>query len=211
VPVIDKSTPYTGEYSNESVLERYLNKTITYGDVAKLVAAGMVLPSVLPLLGIQPEMPTQPGYGPLPPIKWGSVPGLAIGGVNPGYLTFGGKPPEFYQTTSPVQSKYYWGKHPYMQTPEDLANYNNIPNAPAQPWGRQTAIEPFDVNAFITRQGLTPQPTSGIPGYNNAPFTAYQTPQPVPVVNTGAYLAPAPTAPVVPVVPVGQTPTTTPL
>jgi hypothetical protein len=200
--------PYTGEYSNESVLERYLNKTITYGDVLTLVGAGMVLPSVLPLLGVQPEVPGQPGYGPLPPLNWGTAPTLPTSGVNPGYFT---NPQPFYKTTSPVQSKYYWGAHPYIKTPEDMANLNNIPNAPATPWGRQTAIEPFDVNAFITRQGLTPPPTSGIPGYNNAPFTAYQTPQPVPVVNTGAYLAPAPAAPVVPVVPVGQTPITTPL
>jgi hypothetical protein len=76
---------------------------------------------------------------------------------------------------------------------EDLGTYNQVPEAPAQPFGVRESIQPFDVNAFITRQGLTPQPTSAIPGYNNAPFTAYQVPQPLPVVNTNLYTAPAPT------------------
>ena len=157
VPVYDYSTPYTGPYSNESVLERFMNQTLSYGDILKLVAAGMVLPSVLSLLGVgTPTAPGKKSYGPLAPIQWGTVGGLTQPGLNPGYLTFGGHPPEFYNATNPVQSQYYWGIHPYMQTMENLGTYNNVPGAPAVPFGIQQPRQPLDINAF-TQQLLSPQ------------------------------------------------------
>jgi hypothetical protein len=194
VEIIDKSAPYTGEYSNESVLQRFMNKTISYGDVLKLIAAGMVAPTVLQMLGVvpgQPGAPGTPGYGPLPPIDWGSTTPLVQGGLNPGYLTFGGQPPAYYQTTNDIQSRYYWGKHPYMRGPEDLANYNQIPGAPAVPFGQQQPRGAWDVQRFINE-------TIGIPEYQQAalgastqypggvaPATSYQ----------GGQIAPAPVMP----------------
>jgi hypothetical protein len=54
----DYSTPYEGPYSNESVLERFMASTLSYGDIAKLVAAGLVLPSILGM--ISPSGPSGP-------------------------------------------------------------------------------------------------------------------------------------------------------
>lgn len=110
------------------------------------------------MLGVTPETPTS-GYGstPLGPLHWGTATPLAQGGVNPGYLTFGGKPPDFYQTTNPaIQSQYYWGQHPYMKTMEDFANYNKIPGAPATPFGMQTLPQYMNVDQF-TQQMISPQ------------------------------------------------------
>jgi hypothetical protein len=89
-----------------------------------------------------------PAYTPLnKSYPVGQVPTLATGGLNPGFVT--AQP--FYNTTSPVQAQYYWGAHPYVQTAADLANLNNIPYAPAVPWGLQQPQAPFDVNTFIAQ------------------------------------------------------------
>ena len=79
-----------------------------------------------------PEAPTAGrGYT----LKWGTVPTINLPGVNPGTYAQAVKP--YYTQGTPIQSQYYWGKHPYAATEADLANYNNIPGAPAQPWGAQ--------------------------------------------------------------------------
>jgi len=154
VEIIDKSAPYTGEYSNESVLQRYMNKTLTYGDIAKLVAAGLVLPSVLNLIGAGPQMPGPRTYGPLAPIQWGEVGGLSLPGLNPGFLT---TPTPFYQTTDPVQSQFYWGMHPYIRTMADIGQYNQVPEAPLVPFGQQQRRQPFDTERFISETIGTPE------------------------------------------------------
>jgi hypothetical protein len=191
---IDYSKPYEGQYSDQSVLERYMSKTISYGDILTLIAAGMVAPTVLSMLGVapgQPGAPGTPGYGPLPPIEWGSATPLAQGGLNPGYLTFGGQPPAYYQTNNPVQSQYYWGRHPYMAGPEDLANYNNIPGAPAVPFGRQQPRGAWDYQQFINETIGTPQYQQAAMGASTqypggiAPATSY----------TGAAMTPVAPAP----------------
>jgi len=69
----------------------------------------------------------------------------------------------FYKTTNDVQAQYYWGNHPYVETPADLANWNNIPYAPTTPWGLQQAQAPFDVNTYI-RQTMTPQQQAALAG-----------------------------------------------
>jgi len=57
-------------------------------------------------------------------------------GLNPGWIA----PTPHYQTTNPAQSQYYWGSHPYQQGPQfDPVLYNNVPAAPATPWGAQSA------------------------------------------------------------------------
>ena len=43
----------------------------------------------------------------------------------------------YYNATSPVQSQYYWGVHPYVPLGGDLTQYNTIPEAPVRPWGIQ--------------------------------------------------------------------------
>ena len=171
VNVHDYSQPYNGEYSNQSVLERYMSGTISYGDIAGLIAAGLVLPSVLGLIGPQQPGTGKKGYGPLAPIEWGKLSGgLTNPGLNPGYLTFGGAPPPMYQTTNDVQSQYYWGMHPYMHTKEDLANYNQV-NAPAQPFGIQQAQGPWDYQKFIRETIGTPQYQAAAQGSGQTPGT----------------------------------------
>ena len=127
-------------------------------------------------------------YGPLAPIQWGTTNGLTNPGLNPG---FGVTPPAFYQTTDPVQSQYYWGMHPYMQTQADLPNYNTVPEAPAVPFGIQQSRQPFDVNSFIQNQmgpdfqfatqGTSPQ-YAGKPSYSTSYGGAAVPGQPTPAI-----------------------------
>ena len=114
---------------------------------------------------------TQTGYGPLTiNYPFGTARQLVDPGLNPGFVT--AQP--FYNTTSPVQAQYYWGAHPYTQTAADLPNRNNVPYAPAVPWGLQQAQAPFDVNQFI-RTNITPQSQAAaagtVPDYY-APYAA---------------------------------------
>ena len=103
---------------------------------------------------------TQTGYGPLTiNYPFGTARQLVDPGLNPGFVT--AQP--FYNTTSPVQAQYYWGAHPYTQTAADLPNRNNVPYAPAVPWGLQQAQAPFDVNQFI-RTNITPQSQAAAAG-----------------------------------------------
>jgi len=173
-----------------------LSGTITYGDILTGIAAGYILPSVLSLIAGPPPVPPKRTYGPLAPIQWGTLPGgLTNPGLNPGYLTFGGNPPPMYQTTNDVQSKYYWGMQPYMKTMEDLGTYNQVPEAPAVPFGIRQPRSPFDVNKFITQNlglpyqmaavGSSPQ-YYGAPSYSTSAMgqTIPQTPTMGPVAPT---------------------------
>jgi len=96
-----------------------------------------------------PTTPTRQPYAPLPPLTFGSgnLPALVNPGLNPGMI----RATPFYQTTDPVQSKFYWGQRPYMATPADLPNYNVIPDAPATPWGAQQSRPVLNVDQFIAR------------------------------------------------------------
>lgn len=102
---------------------------------------------------------TPAAYGPLPPVNFGKLGDLANPGLNPGFI----QAHPFYNTTSPVQSQYYWGNHPYAYDQADRANYNNVPYAPAVPWGVQQAQAPFDVNQFI-RSTINPQSQAAAAG-----------------------------------------------
>ncbi len=104
-----------------------------------------------------PPVPEDPpkwsGWGPVDPLKFGDVGQVNNPGLNPGWV----QPTPFYNTTSPVQSQYYWGQHPYQPGPRfDQALYNNVPAAPAVPFGLQQMYTPTDLNAYLSQ--FTPGP-----------------------------------------------------
>lgn len=122
--------------------------------IGALMAAGALAPSVLNALGYTGGAGSKgTNYAPIPiPKVETPAVGLAKGGLGAGWIT--AQP--MYHSTDPTQAQFYWGEHPYMATPEDLANYNNIPNAPETPWSVRSGSTPFDVNAFI-RNTINPQ------------------------------------------------------
>ena len=234
VPVYDYSKPYEGPpIKDESVLERFLSGTVTYGDILKGVAIGMFAPTVIGLINGfgGPSGPQKKTYGPLAPIEFGKLEGgLTNPGLNPGYLT---TQTPFYQTTDPVQSQYYWGQHPYIKTLADIGEYNKVPEAPAVPFGIQQQRQPFDVNRFIATTIGTPQyqqaatgssaqyPATYAPAtsYTGSPVAPVVTPQMAPVaqpqqmnnIYTPRNLpTPVPTAPAVPQVNMTFAPVTVP-
>lgn len=127
---------------------------LSAAQIGGLLAAGALAPSVIKALGIGGAT-TATKAAPSAPVNvaFRNAPiSLAEQGVNPGWIS----PQPMYTTTDDVQAKYYWGDHPYAQTTADLANYNNVPGAPATPWGIQQGPQPFDVNSFI-RNTINPQ------------------------------------------------------
>jgi hypothetical protein len=74
------------------------------------------------------------GYLGESPWSWGKTQDLVKPGLNPGYIGATASQP-FYKDAGPNQTQYYWGVHPYAETQADLANYNNVPNAPTTPYG----------------------------------------------------------------------------
>jgi len=90
-----------------------------------------IFPIVTPKTPVTPP-PVTPPYtvtpaDPLPDLKIPS-------GLNPGWI----EPTQFYNTTSPVQSQYYWGGHGYQEGPTfNAQQYNTVPDAPRTPWGLQ--------------------------------------------------------------------------
>ena len=92
--------------------------------------------------------PVNPSLGPL---HWGNLPDLPLPGLNPGFI----QAQPFYHDTSPVQAQYYWGNHPFMNTAADLPNYNNIPSAPAQPWGLQQSYQPINLAQYLAALNQT--------------------------------------------------------
>ena len=108
--------------------------------------------------------------------SWGTPPTIVKPGLNPGYYAQAVHP--YYTNTTPIQGQYYWGVHPSAQTPADLVNINNIPGAPAQPWGAaKSAVggtQPLDINAYI-QQLLSPQNVAATTG-TVAPVAPVTTP-----------------------------------
>ena len=111
-----------------------------------------------PVVVIPPETPTptkpttRPGT-----YKWGDAPVLNIPtGLNPGWI----QPTDFYKTTDPVQSHYYWGGHPYQPGPTfNPALYNSSPGAPGTPWGLQQMFNPnynYPVTQYMPPQQYLP-------------------------------------------------------
>lgn len=112
---------------------------------------------ITPIVPIVPPTTTTPtgqtlhgraSMGPIPEVKIPS-------GLNPGYIT---NVPTYYNSTSDAADKYYWGAHPYQPGPKFDPNlYNQIPNAPAQPFGAtytQSSATPAQILAAM--QGRYP-------------------------------------------------------
>jgi hypothetical protein len=73
---------------------------------------------------------------------------LTVPGTNPGWVT----PTQAY-STGPYN--YYWGKHQYAATPDQLENYNvGVPQQQQQTY----TYAPFDVAAFTQRLLNAPAP-----------------------------------------------------
>jgi hypothetical protein len=116
------------------------------------------------ILAAGPVMPTKPTRRPLTPLDptvFGQTASLVDPGLNPGMIT---NVPEQYATTSPVQSKFYYGEHPYQEGrtfDQDL--YRQVPAAPAQPFGLQELYDPTDINAYLRKLALGPiAPKTGV-------------------------------------------------
>ena len=130
-----------------------------------------------------PEAPKRPDMGTFTPSSpdpsW-SIP-LQYPGMNPGLVGAGIRPA--YQTTSPVQSQYYWGRQPFFATADDLSRYGTSPFQPTQPFGLQQAYfeQPASYQSSpvygANLQPISPQqmPTAGQIG-GSEPLT-----QPIPV------------------------------
>ena len=102
-----------------------------------------VVPSipVTPPVVVPPKVTTPPVVTPVvptivPPMTPPTLPNTTGAGLNPGWIA----PPTYYKNTTPSQAQYYWGAHPYQPGPTFNASlYNQLPNAPATPWGATNA------------------------------------------------------------------------
>ena len=104
------------------------------------------VPIPTPPVGQEPAAPR--GYGPITPLEFGDVGKIYNPGLNPGFV----QPTAFYRTSSPVQSKFYWGQHPYQPGPTfDQTLYNTVPGAPQQPFGLQHMYTPTDLNQYLSQ------------------------------------------------------------
>jgi len=138
-PIDNRDFPYD---PNQRPGDLYKALMDMYGEIpwwAKLGAG-------LALMATPPKIPTR-NYGPLPPTVFGTTGQMNLPGVNPGFFT---SPTPFYQTTSPVQARYYYGQRP-LQTGDQFSQqaYNTVPGAPAQPFGLQEMYTPTDINQYL--------------------------------------------------------------
>ena len=123
---------------------------------------------VTPPVVVPPTTPTTPPTTPTTPPSTVTVPplqmtGLVNPGLNPGWLVNGANQ-NFYNTNNPVQNTYYWGAHPYMMNQSDMASYNNVPGAPATPFGLQNLQHAIGYDA----QGKPIYPTASAPATQSA-------------------------------------------
>ena len=162
---------------------------LTPGQIATMVAAGVLAPAVIAALTGQQPATGPAGYEPLGPAAPSTYvpPSLARPGLNPGLIT----PVKAYDTTNPVQSQYSWEVKPYMQTAADLANYNI--NSATQAWGLQQPRAPVDINELI-RGAVNPQTRAAAQGTIPTPFAepatgpvAAAAPVNVPIDDPGMY------------------------
>jgi len=157
VNIHDASTPYDGPYQDKSVLKNWWDN-LSIGEIAGLVAAGLLLPGLL--TPQQQADLTNYNYGPIPPTPWGKAGTLVNPGMNPGWLA-GSFPKPAFQTTNPYQAQFYWGQHPYVPTLEQRDVYNQVqPQAGTQPFGLQAGPKQYDLNAYLAslNQNVPPAP-----------------------------------------------------
>lgn len=172
VPVAMEATPEAVTTPEDSVA------ALTPEQVGTIIATDQTVQ------GAQTQPPATAPYGSFTPAapdpSW-SIP-LAYPGMNPGFMLAGVQPA--YQTTSPVQSQYYWGSQPFMQTTADLANYNQVP-MPAQPFGLQQGFfetpQPYGAGVPVYDQNMFPV----APATRMAPQAGvYNLPEPAMMQNT---------------------------
>jgi hypothetical protein len=141
-----------------------------------------------------PGRPNQGTFTPAPPDpSWSQA--LQYPGVNPGLVGAAVRPA--YETTSPVQSQYYWGRQPYFAYTSDLANYNQVA-MPTTPFGIQQGyfeqplalpeIPVYGENMFVVPQAQPQQ------------FQAFAAPQ----AQTAQAFYPQQLFPIAPQMPVGS-------
>ena len=163
-PVDVASTPVTNVDVTTPVDTTPADGTIPYNP------GGWTPTVVTPVFPVTtPKTPTTPTTPP-PSVTVspeGPLPDLQIPtGLNPGWIA----PTPFYHTTSPVQSQYFWGAHPYQVGPTfDSASWNAAPGAPATPWGLQEmapVARPQDIVNYINSPEYQSQFVSGpvVPG-----------------------------------------------
>ena len=140
-PVVDNSRPYDettlGPLNDGGIIN--LGGTNIPDVVTGIVAGGVLVPPIIDALTPTPKPPKSPYDGQTftpasPGSQWSGK--LVNANMIPSYVGRVASMP-YYNTTSPVQAQYYWGAHPYIPLGDDLAQYNNIPEAPTQPWGLQ--------------------------------------------------------------------------
>jgi hypothetical protein len=146
-----------------------------------------------------PPVPQRPDMGTFTPAapdpSWSQP--LQYPGMNPGLVGAGIRPA--YDTTSPVQAQYYYGRQPFFATADDLSRYGTSPFQPAQPFGIQQGYFEQPMGTPPTPvyganlQPIAPQqlPTAGQIGGNeplNQPIGAQQ---PVTPYEINPYLMPA--------------------
>ena len=146
-PVVDRTPDWTNPNPtpDKSILNaaKDLGSAVIESLTPAQIAAGWVLVNGI---ATPPKQPTQTGYGPIDPLTFKHLTSLTTPGTNPGYFV---RPTPYYATTSPVQSQYYWGQHPY-QTGDQFsqAQYNAVP-APVQPFGLQQLYTPTDISQYL--------------------------------------------------------------
>jgi hypothetical protein len=168
--------PLEGAFSNQSVLERYLEGKLSFDNITGLIAAGLVLPSVLGLIAGAPQ-PTirRPNYGPIPAINWGAAGGLVMPGVNPGFIINPAQTP-FYQTTDPVQAKYAYTQRPLVTDPSKVeSTYQDRQYAPAVPFGLRQGQQQYDLSQVLNQINTTALDPNFV-GYSNYPTAGYRPP-----------------------------------
>lgn len=143
--VIDRAPDYTNPNPtpDRSVLDQV--KDLTGASNLDLLGAGAAVIGA----ATAPKPPEPKGYGPINYLPFASLKALEPPGANPGLFV---RPDAFYNTTSPVQSQYYWGQHPYQSgSTFSQSEYNNVPSAPAVPFGLREMYTPTNLNAYLTQ------------------------------------------------------------
>ena len=178
-----------------------------YAKYAQYLAAGLLIPQLIhPIAPGAQGGGIQFGYAGEAPWTWGSATSPVNPGTNPGWLAGNVQP--FYNTSSPDQAQYYWGQHQPLQGANNVAGqWNNVPNAPATPWGAATSAvggtEHLDINQFTQNMMGNPQyaasasgTTPGAVSTPGTPFVAHN-----PVATQPGVMNPTPVNPNAPVVP----------
>ena len=113
-----------------------VDTTIPYNPVTPTTPVTPVFPVITPGGTDGGDGGTPGSTGPGGPIQNINLPP----GLNPGWIA----PTPFYNTTSPAQSQFYWGAHPFQTGPTFNAQlYNQSSAAPKTPWGIQNIAQPL--------------------------------------------------------------------